>query len=320
MDIFDNLNKIRRLIGDPWKLGVILKDPKAIHRIYASIDVVEDSQNAINQYKDLPNFIGKSGGFLHLYGLLQATFMQQDATVHLLKSLCDIDINYEIDYPNIWQIRELRNDAIGHPTDRRKGKSFHYVAGLSICNNSFDIASYREENNFVFDLKTIDVDILIKTQQGVISSLINQAAEKTELDIKTHKMKFMNDKTQDKLPDCYNSEISRLYNVTEGRYKGSDDQEAKHIIYMATSFISTILGNIKDAVVQRYGGYDTIAGIKLAFAEIDYIFGRIEKWSGENCLHDNKDASVFVYALIGKFKELSKILEDIDREFDVKSE
>ena len=46
--------------------------------LYASIDTIEDTQHAIDHYNKLDTFNATSGGYLFVYGLLQALFVQQD--------------------------------------------------------------------------------------------------------------------------------------------------------------------------------------------------------------------------------------------------
>ena len=71
---------------------------------------------------------GKS--LLFIYSALQALFVQQNAVENLCSSL---NITYLI-HADIEEIRNIRNDIVGHPTDRRDsgyGHEFNVILGIS---------------------------------------------------------------------------------------------------------------------------------------------------------------------------------------------
>ena len=77
--------------------------------------------------------------YILAYGFLQALFLQQDAVRNLYEAL---QLPSEPD-PLLAEIRELRNDAIGHPTKRGggkgKGKSFSFISRPSISKSGFQL-------------------------------------------------------------------------------------------------------------------------------------------------------------------------------------
>jgi hypothetical protein len=112
--------KIRDLVNHPWKLQSLLDNIAKWNKLCASMDVIGDTQIAINSYFSLPSFSAENGGYLYLYGLLQAFFLQQDAINHLSEALFDRAIDWRTEYPDLYLVRELRNNSIGHPTKRGK--------------------------------------------------------------------------------------------------------------------------------------------------------------------------------------------------------
>ena len=76
MDIIEIRDKrIRDLVNHPWKLQSLLEDKAKWNKLCASMDVIGDTQIAINSYFSLPSFKAENGGYLFLYGLLQAFFL-----------------------------------------------------------------------------------------------------------------------------------------------------------------------------------------------------------------------------------------------------
>lgn len=73
--------------------------------------------------------------YLLAYGFLQALFLQQDAVEHLHDA---IQLPWESD-PLLKEIREIRNDSIGHPKNRQGGKSFSLISRPSISKSGFEL-------------------------------------------------------------------------------------------------------------------------------------------------------------------------------------
>ena len=140
--VSERAHKIREHVNHPWKRELIFTDRVKWDKICSCMDVLEDTQLAIDSFFNLPDFSGYNGGYLYLYGLLQAFFLQQDSTNHLSQALFGKPIDWKGDYPDIFLVRDLRNDATGHPTSRNNDQSFHYIARYSVSKQSFKLASY----------------------------------------------------------------------------------------------------------------------------------------------------------------------------------
>ena len=111
------IDEIRDFINSPRKQYELLSDSFFWNMLCASMDTIEDSQLAIESYEKLPSFDGFTGGYLYIYGLLQALYLQQNTVNHLSQSLFKKRIDFKNHYPELFKIREMRNDTIGHPTN-----------------------------------------------------------------------------------------------------------------------------------------------------------------------------------------------------------
>ena len=105
--ISERINKIRDYINDPRKQFELFQNEKKWNQLCASMDVIEDTQLAIGAYFKLESFDAYKGGYLYLYGILQAFFMQQDAVSSLNYSLFNKNIDFKKDFPELYSIREL---------------------------------------------------------------------------------------------------------------------------------------------------------------------------------------------------------------------
>jgi hypothetical protein len=76
--------------------------------------------------------------YLRIYGYLQAIFVQQDALKALAETVkIEIDVR---DHTLAWNVRDLRNDVAGHPTDRRRKavKGYASIVSGSVNDDSFE--------------------------------------------------------------------------------------------------------------------------------------------------------------------------------------
>lgn len=301
-----NIYKIRRIINEPWKKSILIKDPAKWRMLCASMDVIEDAQLAVNDFFKQPDISPYNGGYLFLYGLLQAFFIQQDAVSNLHRALFSQGINWKKDHPSIYEVRELRNDAIGHPTSR-KDKSFHFISRNSINKDSFQIRSYGEEFENECRKQNIKFKDIQQSQENVVSLVLEKINNKLEIDFMKHKKKFMGNTLVSFIPQNYEYYLSKIY---EGIF--SNDELASQNF----NEVKRVYTNIKNGIIQRYGSIEALSGTKLLIEKIDYTLGKLEKWINDDRLNDNKDAEVFLDAFVGYFKELKKMISEIDDEFN----
>lgn len=296
---------IREFINHPWKQNLLLKDNVRWDQLCASMDVIEDTQIAIEYYKKLEDFDAYKGGYLFLYGLLQAFFLQQDALNHLSIALFEKKINFKKDYPDLYVIRELRNDAIGHPTNRNRGNSFHYISQISISKNSFTLASYFPKSTKSESREIMVKDLEIQQEKNAIK-ILNDVINLLEQELISHRAKFKNSKLKDIVPQVLFYSISKIY---EGIY--SNYPLAK----MKFDIIIEAYEKIKKGINERYGSYEVLPGVKDVFDKLDHIVTKLQDWFSKNNIYQNKDAEIFVDALKNRFKELIEMLDGIDDEF-----
>ena len=169
--MYKYLQEIRGFITKPIKQFNLLKNHKLWNQLCSSLDVIEDSDLALSAYID-SKFEGDDGEkYLRLYGLLQALFLQQGAVKNLSESL---ELPNDLStYSKLKEIRDIRNDSVGHPTKRgRNDKSYHYISRISITKSKFQLISYYENSKTIFrDILVID---LIKEQRKYLSKILKK--------------------------------------------------------------------------------------------------------------------------------------------------
>ncbi len=156
---------------------------KYFEQMCCALEVVSDTEMAISAYSS--NEFGEDIPlkYLAVYGLLQAIFVQQHAVEHLCQSL-GLTVTILADYPRLKEIRKIRYDIVGHPTQRGLGsvpKSYHSISQITLNHNGFTSRT-SFEGNIPSELKEIDLIALMSDQEECVSSILASLLEKLKID------------------------------------------------------------------------------------------------------------------------------------------
>jgi hypothetical protein len=162
-----------------------------------SLDAVQSAQMAVDAYSDLDkDNIRDVGTHLIIYGLFQALYVQQDAVSNLCESM-GMALDIKNQYPELYEIRQLRNKGIGHPTPSSKYKKPKSTHGMLIDNDSVELFSYTETGDFSH--AKYKISDCIKKQSHSLCKILQKAIEKMVSIEKEHKDKHK----QKKLRECF---------------------------------------------------------------------------------------------------------------------
>ena len=168
-NIDSQMQILRELVHKADRVGYIFDD-SIWPQLLSSLDVIEDTQAAINYYirSDYPTDYG--GQYLYVYGLLQALFMQQDA----IDAFCDIVFGkvkrYDI---KKWlsRIRDFRNDIVGHPTNRCS-KYFIRLVRCEMQKNTLSYTVTDKSDNGSYG--AVDIPLILQDQQSCVSFILSK--------------------------------------------------------------------------------------------------------------------------------------------------
>lgn len=305
--IEDLFSEIRELCNHPWKSELLLQDRLKWNKLWASMDVIEDSQIAIRDYINLPQFSSDENGYLYIYGILQALNLQQDSIRNLNIALFNQDINFKKEYPELYFIRENRNNSIGHPTDRMNGKSFHHISRRSIKKDGFKMLSYFPKTGEKSKFSNINILQCIEKQEILLNKILKNIMKKLETDFDNHKKKFKNDKILDLIPPTLGYHFSKLYENINRDYD---------LIEINFESILEIYENIKSKIIERYSSLSALIGIEVTTERLDYLFHRLNRDLIENKIEDKLELEIFINALKHQFNDLKSMIIEIDQEFE----
>lgn len=236
---------------------------------------------------------------MYLYGLFQAFYTQQDAINRLCRILTDKDVEWNKNYPDVQKNRDLRN-AVIHPTDR--GGSVLFISRMSISKASFDTWTYGDKDK----IQQHNILGMIEEQQRATTELFDKISETLQQKLKTHKMKFKEEKIMGKIPTTVGFLLEKIAD-------GIRSSERTCLAQGSLSTLTSSINEIKTAIAERYGSLPE--SIEFEISDIEYILQRFDGWINETALFENKDAGIFYYALSQKIDTLKEYLREIDQEF-----
>lgn len=305
--ILDKCGIVYDLIHNPFFKNYYFPE-KASHftKIFTSLDVIEDTQNAINEFLNIPESSIFNRSTFYIYGVLQSMYCQQDGVMHLYQSIIERDKNkksniYKLfeEYNTDKQIRIIRDDIAGHPADRNRGKEFYFIAKETNSKSKFTYAGYAP------GLKTVDVNMfeLIKEQETFTLHILADIANDIETKITKHKLRFMDKKLSE-----YNNIFDSLKRMI---VKGIHDSN----FGVDTSSFLKNLEMLKTELNNRY--YNNIPeSLNYIFSKIDYIIEKLNYWAKNNEISSNIEVDIFMDSFNIQLTELNDILIEIDKEFE----
>jgi len=301
--------EIRDFINEPRKQFNLLKNHKFWNQLCSSLDVIEDSDLAIAAY--INSGFGTDDGekYLRLYGVLQALFLQQDAATNLCESL-GLPNNLT-SHPKLKEIRDIRNDSIGHPTKRGNYKSYHFIARGTITKLGFQLISDYKNNKTTFrDISVID---LIKEQRKYLSEILKKVINVLKTEEKAHREKFKMEKLEAVFPDTFSYYIGKIF-------ENIGKSEHAKLGLMHVKLVKEIMDKLKESLQKRGIEIDTYDSIKYLYELLEYpitelglYFDRLiaEK---EPRIND-KTAYIFAYFIREHLAQLKEIAKEIDDEY-----
>ena len=295
---------IREIFNIPRRHKKSRQDHAAFLQACSALDVIGDTELAFHDYKEADITLGEGLRYILAYGLLQAVFLQQDAIKHLTLSL---GLPFEL--PNeLREIRELRNDAVGHPTNKsEKGdiKSFHHISRPTLSKHGFQLLS-GYSNELKPRIRDINLLNILKIQADFSQGLLERVLEQLRQEENVHRGKYM----EDKLAEIFHSTLGYLFEkVREGIYL----QDEAYRSFGLANF-NTIVGYLEkfESKLQERGEEEAIKDIK---TELEYPINKVRAYLAKSEVVDQHAAEIFIKYIEEKFEDLKDIAQEVDDEY-----
>lgn len=286
-----------------------LKNRSLWLQLCSCLDVIGDAELAIAAYS--AGEFGKSDGpcYLATYGLLQALILEQDAVFNMCESL---GVPEKLDnYPQLKEIRGIRNVSIGHPTKKERPKSepvsYHFISRPTLSPHGFQLLSFYNDDGEPH-FKKISVPELISEQSSFVSQILHSVVDKLECEEKAHKEQFRMEKLVAVFPEYLGHSFQKVFEAARASSAlGSIDLR----------YIKEALQKFQEALARRDIELETYTPIKVLYEEIEYPLSELEDFfrnikDQKQSAINEKTAYIFIFFVEKKFDELKKIAQELD--------
>ena len=301
---------VRDLVIEP-RIGFKLRQDKSKWgKVIASLDVIEDTCMAINSLPaQSAKRIEKGLLYLAVYGLLQSLFVQQNAVASLCKTL---DFHFDESDETLKTVRGVRNDCVGHPTDRRDG-SVHSISQVTLSLVGFQMMLETQQGEMIF--KDIELTELIEQQGAVIEEVMTDLVMEIKRRDKQVREKYKSKKLRTAFPENTGYYLGKILESTS-------EHGRLEIGLASLMTIKNALSSFIASLEERGLGISTYVGIEGGFKEIEVPEARLEQFfkegvlPGESCSESRKTACIFADYYRKQVLQLMTMAESIDMEYE----
>lgn len=307
---------IREFINEPRKRQLLRKRPSDWSQICSSLDAIGDTLLAIDAFPIGNGERHKGTLYLWIYGLLQACFLQQDAIGNLAEAL-QLEDSYK-DYPELLKIRELRNDAVGHPTKRRHKPPYCYcsISRVSLSTSAFQMMI--EDGDCRAEFRNVTLSAVVSDQKAYAQKLLASVLAKLQRELREHKEQFKMAPLTALFPETLGYAFEK---VSQGIFESGPDSHGHAAFGLSwLESIERVLRTVQEALVEREFPLDAHSPIGYLYEQVDYpitklrVFLEAKKTQGDTPI-DDKTASIHEFFLRKKCEELRELAAEIDADY-----
>jgi hypothetical protein len=307
MSIAELEYQIRDIINTPRKQHALLQNCAAWYMLCSCLDVIGDTEMCFDAFLSQQISDGHFGTkYLAVYGALQAIFVQQDAVANLAQAL---NVPYTSD-PVLQEIRDIRNDSVGHPTKRGsgQGRSYNHISQFSLGLRGFDLmTTYADGSPYRFI--PVDIPDFISKQRAVLTDLLLNIINVLRREEMEHRAKFTDKKFIDLFPPSLGYHFEKVF---EGLHRPEYAEYAR----LNIEFVQRVLEEFTDELGRREidGAYD---GIKYTLELLEYPLQELRRYfqgTTETTLNA-KSAYIFAYFARAQVQGLEEMAVELDEEY-----
>lgn len=295
--------EVRDRINAPRLLHQLLQRKEDWNRLCSALDVIGDTELALDSYLGHAKVEDTGTQYLHVYGALQILQTQQDAVASVCAAL---QISPKAP-PRVPLIRNIRSSAIAHPTFQREDKSTrsNFIGRHSLSQYGFTLET-TNANGPPYTRRSVDIPSLIKLQRVYLSSALSEVISMLDQTETKHRKTFR----QEKLASCFPTTLDYYFEkISEGIHTPSSSGLGK----MGVDSVSECLFKMK-VMLQKRGEWGIRDSVSYEYDLLQYPVEQLGAFFADPAQSklSKKDAYIFRVFLQERIKTLIQIAREID--------
>jgi hypothetical protein len=307
-DTVTSINRrIRRLINEPRLNRIIRQEQRDFNRVASALDVIDDSQSAIDAYSKQTTDIELGQTYLSLYGVFQAVILQQDALSAMedaLKVTASKALTRRRD-----ELRRKRHDTVGHPTERRDERTSysHQIIQNSLTRTSFELI--RADNTGGIQFEQIDVRSLIADQSRLMVDGLLRLERELRVRNEAHRTEFRDVK--------FVEIIKQLDYPIEKVLVGNSDPSGPRFVLGNISVISKAIAKFRAELERRGISGGVYEGVEHCLEDLEYTLEQLDRFfRGESeDIRNDRGERIYAEHLRSSIQELRAMATELDDDY-----
>ncbi len=297
---------IRTRVNSGRKQNEMLGRTADWNRLCSALDVIGDTELALDSY--LKHSVIEDTGiqYLHVYGALQLLQTQQEAVAEICSALL---IKPQAS-PKVPLVRALRSSAIGHPTRQRENnrEKSNFIVRVTLTQFGFTLFTVAADETPHTE-RQIDIPALIELQRTALKATLNEVIKLLDEAEMKHRELHNDEKLISCFPDTLNYYFSKIFEAIHSSRSYSLGK-------MHVDLVAECLAKMQAMLVKRgeWGIYDSI---NYEYDLLQYPIQQLGLFFTESISEkpNNKDAYIYCAFIREQIKSLIKIAEEIDEEY-----
>ncbi len=209
------------------------------NRVCSALDVLGDTELAIDAYLGTPENAEPGALYLGVYGILQVLVAQQDALSTLATEL---GVPFKLP-TELAEIRQVRIGSIGHPTDIRSGKDRHvaFISRATLSWGGFELWVASDSGD---ERKYVQIKVLVEDQRRLVVDLLQRITDHLISEERDHRKQHR----ENPLEAAFDPQL--LY-ALEKLCEGIRDSAAASLAEWGLGVVSTSIEEFKNRLAER---------------------------------------------------------------------
>lgn len=311
MTVAELEQEIRDRINHPRKQHSLLRSSADWNRLCSALDVIGDTELALDAYLEHPALENVGLRYLFVYGVFQLLQTQQDTVGHLCSALGIASTNS----PKLPHICDIRSTAVAHPASRTENKASKsgFIQRISLSHHGFTLMTVYSDGK-PYDFRKVHIPLLIKEQRDVLEQVLMEVVTKLDEEDMAQKEKHRGEKLSAAFPPTLGYFFEKIHEATH-------DATYYPLGKMHVELVKASLEQFKQALENR-GEWGARVGVSCAYEELEYPLDSLMLFFTDRASSklNEKDAYIFSRFVQSELKEIEDMAREIDLEYTVSDE
>lgn len=300
-------NRIRDRINARRKQHELLGRKADWNRLCSALDVIGDTELALDAYLTHPVVEDTGVQYLHVYGALQLLQTQQDAVAEICGAL---QIKPHAS-PKVPLVRELRSSAVGHPTRQQENnrQKSNFIVRATLSQFGFTLFTVIADE-WPHTERNVNIPKLIELQSSaLIATLVEVIALLDEAD-----MKHREQHNCIKLSTCFPETLPYYFSKI---FEAIHSPQSYPLGKMHIDLVAECLTNLR-AMLEKRGEWGIYHSIDYEYELLEYPLQQLTVFFTDPSASrlNSKDAYIFCAFVSEQIKTLIQIAQEIDDTYE----